>query len=85
MALCLSSSYECAVLTLEKILDIVVKFNSGKSQRCVSTIAKISKTTIANILKQHEKIQCHMYMSLSDCPALAKNRVASSGKVSLRN
>ena len=67
---------------LGKKLDIIVKLKSSKSRRSISTIAKVLKTTVGNILER-EKIKC--YMSLSDCPALAKKCIASSGKVSSKN
>ena len=60
------------VLTLEKKLTIIEELRKGKSQRLVSEIFQVPKSTVADIWKLREKIQCHV--SSSDNPSLAKKR-----------
>ena len=62
-----------SVITLEKKLQVVGELEKGKSQRCVSDLHSIPKSTVAdNIWKDREKIRKHV--SASDCPSFAKKR-----------
>lgn len=60
------------VITLEKKLEIIEELKKGKSQRCVSDIYNIPKSTIADIWKSKEKIEQHV--SASDYAQFAKKR-----------
>ena len=63
MALCSSSSHECAIINLGKKLDIIAMLISTKFPRYVLTIVKVLDFTTTNIWKQHEKIECHVLLS----------------------
>ena len=67
-----SCSRKRSVVTLEKKLKVIALLKDGKSQRSVSAIFKIPKSTVADIWKQRVKIESHVLSS--DCPAFAKKR-----------
>ncbi len=60
------------VITLESKIKIIEELTKGKSQRLVSNIFEVPKSTVADIWKLREKIQLHV--SSSDNPSLAKKR-----------
>lgn len=60
------------VLTLEKKLEVIKELKKGKSQRLVSELFGIPKSTTADIWRLREKIEQHV--SASDCPRFAKQR-----------
>ena len=53
--------------TLEKKLNIIGELKKGKFQRLVASDIEIPKFTIADILKDREKIEAHV--SASDKPS----------------
>ena len=67
-----SATRKRSVVTLEKKLDVIRMLEDGKSQRSVSSVFNIPKSTIADIWKQRAKITAHV--SSSSCPASVKKR-----------
>ena len=60
------------VVTLEKKLEIISQLKRVKSQRFVSSLFDIPKSTVADVRKVREKIKRHV--SASDNPSFAKKR-----------
>ena len=60
------------VVTLEKKLEIISQIKKVKSQRFVSSLFDIPKSTVADVWKAREKIERHV--SASDKPSFAKKR-----------
>ena len=60
------------VVTLEKKLEIISQLKKVKSQRFVSSLFDIPKSTVADVWKARDKIERHV--SASDNPSFAKKR-----------
>ena len=60
------------VITLDKKLAIISELRQGKSQRLVSALHSVAKSTVADIWKDREKITLHV--AASDDPSYAKKR-----------
>ena len=60
------------VITLERKLAIIEELKKGKSQRYVSELYQVPKSTVADIWKLKDKIESHV--SASDNPSSAKKR-----------
>ena len=60
------------VITLDKKLAIISELRQGKSQRLVSALHSVAKSTVADIWKHREKITLHV--TASDDPSYAKKR-----------
>lgn len=68
----MASKRKRRVITLEKKLEIIGEIQKGQSQRRVSELYDIPKSTVADIWKDREKIE--NFVSASDCPSFAKKR-----------
>ena len=72
MATTSSKKRKHQAISLELKLNIIAELLKGKSQRLVSDIFQLSKSTINDIWRQREKIEQHI--TSCDNPTLVKKR-----------